>query len=105
MDNSILVIPLRFVNMEALVSKSLYRPETTALLKLIKDCRIEAGLTQADFAKALDRPQSFASDIERGSRRLDLVQLRDVCEVLGITLATFIERFERSISESTKEQQ
>ena len=53
------------------MSKSLYRRETTILLKLIKECRTEAGLTQADFAKALDRPQSFVSDIERGSRRLD----------------------------------
>ena len=85
------------------MSKSLYRPETTALLKLIKDCRIEAGLTQAELAKALDRPQSFASDIERGSRRLDLVQLRDVCQVLGVPLATFIERFERRIGEPLDE--
>lgn len=82
------------------MSKSLYRPETTILLQQIKECRTEAGLTQADFAKALDRPQSFVSDIERGSRRLDLVQLRDICTVLGLSLVDFVARFEQSIADS-----
>lgn len=96
----ILVITLRLVNREAFMSKSLYRPETTILLKLIKECRSEAGLTQVEFAKALDRPQSFVSDIERGSRRLDLVQLRDVCAVLGLGLVDFVTRYEQRILES-----
>lgn len=82
------------------MSKSLYRPETTILLKLIKECRSEAGLTQVEFAKALDRPQSFVSDIERGSRRLDLVQLRDVCAVLGLSLVDFVTRYEQRITDS-----
>ena len=85
------------------MSKSLYRPETTILLKLIKECRNEAGLTQVEFAKALDRPQSFVSDIERGSRRLDLVQLRDVCAVLGLSLVDFVVRYEQLITESQKQ--
>jgi len=85
------------------VSKSLYRRETTILLKLIKECRTEAGLTQADFAKALDRPQSFVSDIERGSRRLDLIQLRDICAVLGLGLVGFVERFEQLVAESQQQ--
>ncbi|KAA0696998.1 XRE family transcriptional regulator [Halopseudomonas laoshanensis] len=85
------------------MSKSLYRPETTILLMLIKECRTEAGLTQADFAKALDRPQSFVSDIERGSRRLDVIQLRDVCQVFGLTLIEFVMRLENKIAESQKQ--
>jgi|TARA_R110001606_G_scaffold355986_1_gene507131 transcriptional regulator with XRE-family HTH domain len=85
------------------VSKSLYRPETTILLKLLKEYRTEAGLTQADFAKALDRPQSFVSDIERGSRRLDLIQLRDICEVLGLSLIDFVTRYEQLVAESRQQ--
>lgn len=73
--------------------------ETTVLLRLLKQCRTEAGLTQADFAKALDRPQSFVSDIERGLRRLDLIQLRDICGIFGISLTAFVERFEDALKD------
>ncbi|MDH1867885.1 helix-turn-helix transcriptional regulator [Pseudomonas chengduensis] len=76
------------------MEKSVYRDENLIFLKLLKQCRVEAGLTQGDFAKALDRPQSFVSDVERGLRRLDLIQLRDICQVLGISLSSFVQRFE-----------
>nr|WP_239482152.1 helix-turn-helix transcriptional regulator [Pseudomonas insulae] len=68
-----------------------------ALLRLLKQCRVEAGLTQAQFAEVLQRPQSFASDIERGLRRLDLVQLRDICHALNINLVDFVQRFESEL--------
>lgn len=80
------------------MEKSVYRDENLVLLRLLKQCRVEAGLTQAEFAQALDRPQSFASDIERGLRRIDLVQLRDICNALGIGLVDFVERFEAELS-------
>jgi len=80
------------------VEKSVYRDENMVLLRLIRRCRVDAGLTQGQFAEALNRPQSFASDIERGLRRLDLVQLRDICKVLGIGLVEFVQRFEDELS-------
>jgi len=76
------------------LEKSVYRDENLVLLRLLKQCRVEAGLTQLQFADALGRPQSFASDIERGLRRLDLVQLRDICHVLNLDLIEFVKRFE-----------
>ena len=75
----------------------MYRDENLVLLRLLKQCRVEAGLTQAEFAQALDRPQSFASDIERGLRRIDLVQLRDICHALNIGLVEFVQRFEAEL--------
>ena len=80
------------------MEKSVYRDENLVLLRLLKQCRVEAGLTQAEFAQALDRPQSFASDIERGLRRIDLVQLRDICHALGLWLVDFVQRFEAELS-------
>lgn len=80
------------------MEKSVYRDENLVLLRLLKQCRVEAGLTQAEFAQALDRPQSFASDIERGLRRIDLVQLRDICHALGLGLVDFVQRFEAELS-------
>ncbi|WP_095152346.1 helix-turn-helix domain-containing protein [Pseudomonas sp. Irchel s3b5] len=78
--------------------KTIYRREHAVLLALLKKYRNAAGLTQAQCSKALERPQSFMSDVESGTRRLDIVQLRDLCEVLGIGLQDLIEEFERSLS-------
>ncbi|RFD29211.1 transcriptional regulator [Pseudomonas sp. GL93] len=77
--------------------KTIYRREYDVLLSLIKKHRKESGMTQADCSKALERPQSFMSDVETGSRRLDIVQLRDLCKVLGIELIELIEEFENSL--------
>jgi hypothetical protein len=38
------------------------------------------------------------SDVESGTRRLDIVQLRDLCNVLGIGLQDLIAEFEKSLS-------
>ena len=80
------------------MEKSVYREENLVLLRLLKQRRVEAGLTQMQFAQALERPQSFASDIERGLRRLDLVQLRDICIALNIGLVEFVQRFENELA-------
>ena len=36
--------------------------------------------------------------MERGSRRLDLIQLRDICDLLNISLLDFISRFEAELA-------
>lgn len=82
------------------MEKSVYRDENLVLLRLLKQCRVDAGLTQGQFAQALDRPQSFVSDIERGLRRLDLVQLRDICQILNIGLVEFVRRYESELAAS-----
>ena len=79
--------------------KTIYRPEHTVLLSLLKKHRKAAGLTQVQCSKALERPQSFMSDVESGTRRLDIVQLRDLCKVLGIGLQDLIAEFEKSLPE------
>lgn len=68
------------------------------LLSLLKKHRKAAGLTQVQCSKALSRPQSFMSDVESGTRRLDIVQLRDLCKVLGIDLQDLIAEFEGTVS-------
>ena len=80
------------------MSKTIYRPEHTVLLSLLKKHRKAAGLTQVQCSKALSRPQSFMSDVESGTRRLDIVQLRDLCKVLGIDLQDLITEFEGALS-------
>lgn len=66
---------------------------------MLKRLRVESGLTQAQCSAALGRPQSFMSDVERGVRRIDTVQLRDLCLVLGTSLTNFSISYEQALSE------
>ncbi len=64
------------------------------LLGLLRQIRTEAGLRQVDLARRLRQPQSFVSKYESGERRLDLLELQQVCSALGISLGDFVKRFE-----------
>ncbi|NEK79367.1 MAG: helix-turn-helix transcriptional regulator, partial [Xanthomonas perforans] len=46
-------------------------------------------------ANALGKPQSYVSKYESGERRLDLIELSDLCSVLGISLYDFVSLLER----------
>ena len=63
--------------------------------ELLIEARNNGGLTQADLAARLGRPQSFVSKYERGERRLDVVEFGDVAKALGIDPVRFLGRFYR----------
>ena len=60
----------------------------------MREFRLKAGLRQQDVAERLGEPQSYVSKFESGERRLDIGELADVCDVLGITLSEFVGLFE-----------
>lgn len=74
------------------------RQQQEALLALFRQARIDAGLSQVDLARILSKPQSFMSKHESGARRLDLLELRDVCQAMGISVVDFVRRFDRLAS-------
>ena len=57
--------------------------------------RLGAGLSQADLAKRLGRPQSFVSKYETAERRLDLPDLEDIAHALGVSLDVVFEHYMR----------
>ena len=82
---------------------SLGTREHKVLLTLLKKIRVEAGLRQVDLAKRLKVPQSMVSKYEVGERRLDLVELREICAALGVSLVKVIEQLEHLLKEDTNE--
>lgn len=80
------------------MDKTIYTHEYAVVLRLLRQARQEAGLTQVQLAKKLRQTQSFVSKIEVGDRRLDLVQLRTICRIVGITLGEFVQRLEKELS-------
>ncbi len=64
---------------------------------LLKKARADGGVTQAELASRLGVPQSVVSKYESGERRLDVIELRQVCKELGLTLGDFVRRLEKEI--------
>ena len=64
---------------------------------MLVEARKKAGLSQAQLAVKLSRPQSFASKFERGERRLDVVEFKAIAEALNVDALRFLRRFYRRI--------
>ena len=77
--------------------KSVFTREYRVLLNLLIAARKSADLTQAQLGKRLRKSQSWVSKCERAERRIDVIELRRMCRVLGTTLPEFIERLEKAL--------
>lgn len=69
---------------------SVHTPEYQTFLERLKKARKEAGLTQAEVAERLDRPQSFVAKCESGERRVDVVELVRFSGLYGKPLQYFV---------------
>ncbi len=86
MDYPILACTVRPTAMK----KAIYTDENRVFLELLREQRERAQLTQAQLAERLKATQSYVSKVERGERRLDLVQLNAYCEALEVPLSEFV---------------
>jgi transcriptional regulator with XRE-family HTH domain len=74
--------------------KSLRTPRQQLLLSLLVAARKTKGMTQADVAVALGRPQSFVAKYENGERRIDVVEFVDIATALGVSTADVLSKIE-----------
>jgi len=72
--------------------KSRHPKQYERLLVALRAARKEAGLTQGEVAAKFAAHASFISKIESGERRIDVVELADLCKVYGVPLAMFLNR-------------
>ena len=84
------------------VSKSIFTTEYAVLRDLLRELRTEKGLTQVQLSETLGMPQRYVSKYETGERRLDVIELREVCQSLGTTLAAFAKKLEARLPEAKK---
>ena len=59
-----------------------------------QELRRSKGFTQAQLADKVGADQSDISKIERGERRLDVVELIYICNALGVSAQEFIANLE-----------
>lgn len=65
------------------MARSTHHPNYQTLLTLLRDLRVRAGVTQLALAERLGNTQTFISKIERGERRIDIVEFIEICDALG----------------------
>ena len=80
--------------------KNLRKISQHKLNLLLREIRVQAGLKQSELAARLGRPQSYVSKYESGERRLDLMEIHEICSAVGVRLRDVIAKFERNISEA-----
>ena len=67
---------------------------------LLRAIRHEAGLRQAVLAHRLGQTQSFVSKYESGERRVDILELAEICRACGVSLRDFVVRFEELLEDN-----
>jgi transcriptional regulator with XRE-family HTH domain len=80
------------------MEKSVHTEEYAAFLRLLRETRKAANITQVELARRLSQTQSHVSKWERGELRIDVIQLRNICRVLGTELTVFAHRLEKRLA-------
>lgn len=75
---------------------SLFTQRHQEFVQFLIAARKAAGVTQVELADRLGRPQSFVSKVERGERRVDVVEFCQLAEALGHNPSRLLEAFAKS---------
>lgn len=78
---------------------SIYTPEYTVLISCLKDLRIQSKMTQQELATYLGCSQAYISKYEQGQRRLDIIEVRNICIQLGSSLPKLVDEYEQRLEE------
>jgi transcriptional regulator with XRE-family HTH domain len=77
------------------VTKSVFTPKYARFRRMLVSARKDAGLTQQALADELGWAQTDVSKVERGVRRLDLIEFLAFARVIGIDVPDFIRRLDK----------
>jgi len=75
--------------------KARFSKNYVRFLKLLREARIKAGLTQIETAARLRQPQSFVAKCESGERRVDVAELIAFCRAYRIRPEKFVRHLTR----------
>ena len=66
------------------MNKHIYGERSKIFREHIRSLREKAGMTQRDLALALDREHGMVARIELGERRVDIIEVFELFEALGV---------------------
>ena len=84
------------------MEKSITSREYAVFLAELRAARKRRGVTQVEMAGRLGETQTFVSKVERGERRLDVIELRRFCQALQLPLTSFVTDLEKLLHRESK---
>ena len=78
--------------------KAIHDKEYQQLLEMLRSKRNEMGMTQEQLASILGVRQGIISKIETCERRLDIIELRNICKALDISFLGFVIEFDKCLN-------
>ena len=79
------------------MDKSIHSHLYHQVIGRLRSKREMGGVTQAQLAELLKVNQAFVSKVETCERRLDIIELHQICKVLNISFVDFITEVDRDI--------
>ena len=79
------------------MNKSIHSHLYHQVIGRLRSKREMGGVTQVQLAELLKVTQAFVSKVETCERRLDIIELHHICQVLGISFVDFIQEVDRDI--------
>jgi transcriptional regulator with XRE-family HTH domain len=73
------------------MKKSQHTHKYKQLIISLREARESANLTQLQVAKKLNKHPPHISKIESGERRIDIVELIELCQIYKIKLEVFLK--------------
>lgn len=80
---------------------AIYSEAQQAVAQAFAEIRRKTGMKQTDLAKAIGKHQSYISDIERGQRRIDVLEALVIAKALGYEPTEFYGALVNNVSRNT----
>ncbi|MCR5197952.1 MAG: helix-turn-helix domain-containing protein [Prevotella sp.] len=80
------------------MDKSIHTRQYRILIGIVREEREKRQVTQQQLASRLGVQQAVVSKIENCERRIDVLELRQICVALGVSLSYIINVFEERLS-------
>ncbi len=84
------------------MSKSAFTVAHAILVQALAQSRREAGLQQAELASRLGKDQSYISNIERGQRRVDVIEFYALARAMDLDPGEWFARIVRDFPDTVE---
>jgi transcriptional regulator with XRE-family HTH domain len=84
--------------------KSVHTPAYKLFLGLLRQQRERLGIKQRALGRTLDVHHTYVNLCESGERQLNIVELRQWCQGLGISFPDFVKDLDEALSQQEKEE-
>lgn len=73
------------------MQKSQHTEQYRRLMLELKVARVRTGMTQVEASKKLKSYKTYISKVEAGERKIDLIELSEICQLYGITVGELLK--------------